>query len=404
LIGVNLPDPLTGAASGEVISVATCAALAEAILATELRTLPTFCGFGTLLDPNPPVPDCGQAIYSEDFESDPSASWTLSDFGTAPEYISRGWEWTSAVPEGGTGQAFFALDSLALGNCTTDDQSGAMQLDSPPIVVPTDSVLMTFDHSVATERNWDGGNIKISTNGGPWAATTFGDFSFNSYNLTLASAAGGNTNPMEGQPAFTGHDGGENRGAWGQSHLSLDAFASAGDTIRVRFEFGVDGCNGLTGWYVDNLQLCSGCGGADGADIDLDGSRICDGDCDDGDPLKYPGSPEVNDGQDNQCPGEPGSGLVDEVSGNAGFHTPGDTTEYSWTAQTGATLYQVARSTSADFSAGCVVFTPATPTINDSAIPGVDSVFIYLVRSLSPATGSWGVDSAGVERFGVCGL
>jgi Zn-dependent metalloprotease len=404
LIGVALPDLSTGAASGEVISATECAALAEAILAVELRTPADFCGFGILLDPNAPVPDCGSTIYSEDFESDPTASWALSDFGVAPEYIPRGWEWTSDVPEGGTGQAFFALDSLTLGNCTTDDQSGAMQLDSPPIVIPTDSVLMTFDHYVATEQSWDGGNIKISTNGGPFVWTDFGDFTFNRYNLRLATAAAGNTNPMEDQPSFTGKNGGENKGSWGQSHLSLDAYASAGDTIRLRFEFGVDGCNGLDGWYVDNVQLCSDCGGSGGADVDLDGSRLCDGDCDDADPTKYPGSPEVNDGLDNQCPGEPGFGVIDEMSGNSGFYTPGDTTEFSWTAQAGATLYQVARSTAADFSAGCTAFTPATPLINDTGTPGAGSVFYYLVRSLSPVTGSWGVDSAGVERLGICGL
>lgn len=404
LIGIDLPDLSTGAPSGEMISAAECAAVAETILAVELRTPPDFCGYGPLLDPDAPAPDCGATIYSDDFETDPTTSWALSDFGVTPEYSPRGWEWTSDIPVGGSGQAFFALDSLALGNCTTDDQSGAMQLDSPPIVIPTDSVLMTFDHYVATEQSWDGGNIKISTNGGPFVWTDFGDFTFNTYNLRLSSAAAGNTNPMEDQPSFTGANGGENKGSWVQSHLSLDAYASAGDTIRLRFEFGVDGCNGLRGWYVDNVRLCSDCGGPAGADVDLDGSRLCDGDCDDADPTKYPGSPEVNDGLDNQCPGEPGFGVIDEISGDAGFYTPGDTIAFSWTAQTGAALYQVARSTTADFSAGCTAFTPATPHINDTDTPGLGGVFIYLVRSLSPVAGSWGVDSSGVERVGVCGL
>jgi len=70
-------------------------------------------------------------------------------------------------------------------------------------------------------------------------------------------AAGGNTNPMAGEPAFTGTDGGSVNGSWGQSRIDLGAYAGAGDTLRLRFELGVDGCNGLHGWYVDNVLVCS---------------------------------------------------------------------------------------------------------------------------------------------------
>ena len=30
---------------------------------------------------------------------------------------------------------------------------------------------------------------------------------------------------------------------------------SPGDRIVLRFDFGVDGCNGAVGWYVDNIGL-----------------------------------------------------------------------------------------------------------------------------------------------------
>jgi hypothetical protein len=38
-------------------------------------------------------------------------------------------------------------------------------------------------------------------------------------------------------------------------------------------------------------------------------------DCDDGHATVYPGAPEICDGQDNQCPGDPGYGQVDEGCG-----------------------------------------------------------------------------------------
>ena len=46
-----------------------------------------------------------------------------------------------------------------------------------------------------------------------------------------------------------------------------------------------------------------------------------------------------------------------------GFHNPLDDTELSWTAQPGATSYQLLRSEALDFSAACTTFVSGwTPT------------------------------------------
>jgi hypothetical protein len=29
----------------------------------------------------------------------------------------------------------------------------------------------------------------------------------------------------------------------------------AGDTIRLRYDFGMDSCNSLDGWYVDDINI-----------------------------------------------------------------------------------------------------------------------------------------------------
>ena len=34
-------------------------------------------------------------------------------------------------------------------------------------------------------------------------------------------------------------------------------YAGPGDTVEIRFDLGVDGCNGSVGWYVDNVDLCA---------------------------------------------------------------------------------------------------------------------------------------------------
>jgi len=126
------------------------------------------------------------------------------------------------------------------------------------------------------------------------------------------------------------------------------------------------------------------------------------GDCDDGNATIYPGAPEANDGMDNQCPGDQGFGVVDEISGASGFNTPNDKETYSWTAQPGATLYSVARSRLADFSSDCATWTTPNPMLVDSVLPTSADVFHYLTRPLAPNAGSWGQDSEGDERSSIC--
>lgn len=166
---------------------------------------------------------------------------------------------TVTVPVTRTG-GFYAWDYLTYGDCTpgSDDQSGVMYLDSPVLTVPSggddDRPLLVFDHYVATELAYDGGNVSISVNGGQWQSIAPEDFSFNPYNSVLDTVANGNTNPLAGQAAFNGTDEGEVTGSWGQSHIELGGYASVGDEVQVRFAFGVDGCNGIDGWYLDSVE------------------------------------------------------------------------------------------------------------------------------------------------------
>jgi len=75
---------------------------------------------------------------------------------------------------------------------------------------------------------------------------------------TLNTAAQGNTNPLAGQPGFTGTDGGEVHGSWGLSQIDLTKIAiKAGDNIQLRFDMGMDGCTGVDGWYLDNIKILS---------------------------------------------------------------------------------------------------------------------------------------------------
>jgi hypothetical protein len=134
-----------------------------------------------------------------------------------------------------------------------------MRLTSPAIRLPATKILasrLSFQHYVATELDFDGGNLKISVNGGAFELVPASAFLFNAYNAQLRTEANGNRNPLAGQPAFTGSDGGEVTGSWGVSQVDLSALGvTAGDTVQLRFDLGIDGCTGVDGWYVDDVQV-----------------------------------------------------------------------------------------------------------------------------------------------------
>jgi Zn-dependent metalloprotease len=268
LIGQNLENLSTGAdlgPSGQSLTTADCAEVTDMIAAVELRTDPTQCNFQPALNPNTPNLCANQKNpplhYHESFE-DGLAGWTLTNMGVFAGWPGTNWAADSSLPKGRAGTAAFGED-LQQGNCDSGagDVSGVMRLQSPAIPIPGAANLsprLTFEHYFATEQGWDGGNLKISINGGAFEVVPASAFIFNPYTATLQTVAAGNTNPLAGEPGFTGTDGGEVDGSWGQSQIDLtSAGVRAGDTIQLRFDFGMDGCTGIDGWYVDDIKVLS---------------------------------------------------------------------------------------------------------------------------------------------------
>jgi hypothetical protein len=134
-------------------------------------------------------------------------------------------------------------------------------------------------------------------------------------------------------------------------------------------------------------------------DADVDGFPAACADCDDTSASIHPEAEEINDGVDNQCPGDAGSGLVDEIAGTLELLEGGVLT---WPAQTGAASYHVVRSTGAEFESGCTCWIATMATWTDAEEPAPDGAFFYLVRAAAPHNGSFGADASGVERAGAC--
>jgi hypothetical protein len=250
------------------ITAADCAAVGQMIEAVEFRTDPTDqCRFEPILEPGDP-PVCGDEpatdVFTEDFESGMDG-WTLTNEGVFSGWPGLDWVIDSTLPPGHEGSAAFGADP-DIGDCGAgeNDVSGVMRMESPPITLPAGTLRLSFDHYVATEQGWDGGNVSISVNGRGYSVIPASAFLFNPYNATLQTAAAGNTNPLAGQPGFTGTDAGELFSSWGTSIIDLAATGArirTGDTVQFRFDMGMDGCTGIDGWYVDNVTV-SVCGAA----------------------------------------------------------------------------------------------------------------------------------------------
>ena len=278
-------------------------------------------GFGDLL-----------SISLTDWE-DGIGSWTVGTHSIAnPETFSTlDWAAVGSLPDNRSGKTAFVAN-LDIGDCGADDQAGALTLDSPLISIPggTQVPRISIEHWFEIELGWDGGNVKISINGGPYNIIPADAFEFGPHNDILFPAfdefgVEDNTNPLADQEAFTGTINDNLAGSWMESRVNLLGIAVAGDTIELRFDFGVDSCDGAIGWYVDDVEVYS-CA-AELPPSDCGNGVIDTGEqCDDGNNF-------IGDGCSNTCQVEDGwqctaptpPGAIADPSFEAGTPNP------SWT-------------------------------------------------------------------------
>ncbi|MEK7704552.1 MAG: M4 family metallopeptidase, partial [Myxococcota bacterium] len=217
----NVPDVATGLASGEVVAAADCVQVAAAMRAVQMRTFPSQCDYIPLLAKEPPaLCEPTAEIFADDFEAD--LGWQVEHLGVAGSFVERDWVRTASVPGDHPGSAYYGA-TPDIGDCANDDQSGVLYLTSPTIAIAKDFAqpVLAFDHYIATEANYDGGNVQVSVNGGPWQLIGGQVFLYNAYNTDLVAGSGGNTDPLAGQSAFSGMDEGGFVGSWGQSQADL---------------------------------------------------------------------------------------------------------------------------------------------------------------------------------------
>jgi len=103
--------------------------------------------------------------------------------------------------------------------------------------------MLSFYHWYDTEGYYDGGNVKISANGG--ASWEILDSLNPPYNDTASTGNAG----IPGEPCYSGHG----QGFWEEVTRELSGYIDS--TITLRFHFGSDGSVQYSGWYIDDVTI-----------------------------------------------------------------------------------------------------------------------------------------------------
>ena len=114
---------------------------------------------------------------------------------------------------------------------------------------------LSFDHYVATEFGFDGGNVKYRT-GPKWKIDPGLGVHVQRAGTTLDGRRGqhepdGRCSRASPAPTVARSPA---RGARRQVNLTALG-VKAGQDLRLRFDIGRDGCGGIDGWYVDDVTV-----------------------------------------------------------------------------------------------------------------------------------------------------
>ncbi len=190
------------------------------------------------------------ATYTINFDLVPGANEIYFDFEADNGNFTgtSSWEW--GAPTSGPGSAYQGVNVWATnlsGDYSINDHSELTSpvLDLGAFANPMLRFAQWYDmeESTTAGRAWDGGNLKISTDGGATfqIVTPVGGYPDSVYASTTSNA-------LAGQWVYSGTSGG-----WVEAEFDLGAYS--GDQVILKFDFGSDGSVTKPGWYIDSLYI-----------------------------------------------------------------------------------------------------------------------------------------------------
>jgi len=166
---------------------------------------------------------CATTGYSQDFEQD-DGGFISSD--------PSGWDWGIDTTAGAHSPTH------VWGTCLGQQYpvNANYTLTTPSLSIG-DNATMSFWHYYQMESNYDGGNVKISTDGGQ------------NWNLLMPVGNYPSTNvPALSEAGYTG-----TQSTWLQAQFNLSNYAN--QNIKLRWTFASDDMINGRGWYIDDLTI-----------------------------------------------------------------------------------------------------------------------------------------------------
>ena len=200
--------------------------------------------YPTYIEENVEVTD--GATVTVDFELPGYTYWSdfeTNDGGLISDNPGAGWQW--GTPTNGPLNAYSGVNLWGTNIAVNYDNGLNVRLDTPQSYQLQAGIpWLEFWHWYDIEASWDGGNVKISTDGGSsWTVIE---------PLTGYPGTANTSNPLNGEPIFDGH----NQGFW--EFVQFDLSAYAGESVMFRWHFGSDGSVQYPGWFIDNVSLSGG--------------------------------------------------------------------------------------------------------------------------------------------------
>ncbi|OYD13717.1 hypothetical protein CH333_07355 [candidate division WOR-3 bacterium JGI_Cruoil_03_44_89] len=174
----------------------------------------------------------GVVGYVEDFET--------TDGGFAPTPETGAWEW--GEPTSGPGSAHSGVNLWAT-NLEGDYTNSADWRLERDFVATSDDPVLSFYHWYDIESYYDGGNVKISTDGGATWQIMYPEVPY-----PEDAAYSGNAG-IPDEPCYSG-----SATSWQIATFDLSAYVNTDDVFLIRWHFGSDASVPYPGWYIDDVM------------------------------------------------------------------------------------------------------------------------------------------------------
>ncbi len=169
-------------------------------------------------------------LYFSDFDSD---SGDLTPSGD--------WQW--GKPQSGPGETHSDSNLWATNLHGSYTDSTNSILDFPKLYFPNSSRATLEFWQWYDCQDADGGNLKISVNGGDWQILDPMDPYPQGW-VPLDNSG------IPGQRCYTGQ-----HSFWEKATFDLSSYVAKGDTAILRWQFGSDGSGVKAGWYIDDVKV-----------------------------------------------------------------------------------------------------------------------------------------------------